>query len=404
MCQNMDHHAQVWCKPGCRFCVAAEELLREKGYGVQHRVFGNVDELREALRERHLDEDAATFPQIFVDGAHVGGFEKLRDRVDEPILSPNALRFTPFPVRHFDVWEMYKKSLASFWLPQEIDLSKDRASWKKLTSDERFFISRVLAFFASSDGLVMENIDVNFANEVQLPEARQVYAMQQAIEAIHSHVYGLLLDTYVEDEAEKDNLFRAIQTVPSVRAKAEWAMKFMNTREPFAIRLLAFACVEGLLFSGSFCAIYYLKKRGVMPGLCLSNDFISRDEGLHTEFAIMLFNKLQHRPSTERVHAIVGEAVKHERTFITESLPCDMIGMNSRLMAQYIAFVADRLLAQLGYPAIYNATNPFDWMEAICLDSKVNFFESRSSNYARPNVMGSAKSHDDVWSTADDDF
>lgn len=393
----------MYCKQGCTFCDKAETLLKEKGLWYRKHLLTDIASLREALSVR-TDRlpDPLTFPQIFVDGKYIGGYENLRDLLVEPILQPNPLRFTPYPVQHHDIWQIYKLSIASFWVPQEVDLSKDRACWEKLTDDERFFISRILAFFASSDGIVMENLDTNFAAEVQIPEARQVYAIQQAIEAIHSDVYGLLLETYIQDPRQKQELFEAVQTIDSVRQKAEWAMRYMDRSKSFAIRLLAFACVEGLLFSGSFCAIYYLKKRGLMPGLCLSNEFISRDEALHTKFAIMLFNKLKYRPSTDVVHDLVSDAVRHEQRFITESLPCDMIGMNSRLMSQYIEYVADRLLRQLQYDTIYNVENPFDWMEAISLDGKTNFFEQRNSNYAKAGVMG--KEGEEDFEMDDDDF
>ena len=395
--------AVVYSKTDCVYCDRAKALLRENDVTFREVHLRSVHELDGILKGKGVHRGNLTFPQIFLDDEYVGGFDKLQDALDEPILKRNELRFTPFPVRHFEIWELYKKSLACFWLPQEVDLSKDRASWNTLSDGERYFISHVLAFFASSDGIVMENLDSNFTEEIQIPEARQVYAIQQAMEAIHSHVYGLLLDTYIQDEAEKAHLFSAIQTIPSVKAKANWAMKYMNRQEQrFSTRLLAFACVEGLLFSGSFCAVYFLKKRGVMPGLCLSNDFIARDEGLHTETAVAIFHKLRHKPSTTLVHKLVAEAVEHEKCFITEALPCDLIGMNRRLMAQYISYVADRLLMQLGYPTIYDVDNPFDFMENIALESKVSFFEVRNHNYSRANVMQDRAGDD--WTTDTGDF
>lgn len=380
--------ATVYTKQGCKFCEKAKALLKTHDIDYMCTELPNIHALRAALEGRvETLPSPLTFPQIFLGRRYIGGFHKLRDFLDEPLLRPNPLRYTPFPVQYHDIWNIYNQSLASFWVPQEVDFSKDRASWESLTDGERFFISRVLAFFASSDGIVMENLDNNFANEVQIPEARQVYAIQQAIEAVHSHTYGLMLETLIDDPTQRTELFEAIRTIPSVRAKAEWAIKYMDTSKSFAVRLLAFACVEGLLFSGSFCAIYYIKRRGLMPGLCVSNEFIARDEALHTTFAIMLFNKLKHIPDTPTVHEIVGDAVKHEKVFITESLPCRLIGMNSNLMSQYIEFVADRLLKQLHYPPLYNATNPFDWMEAISLDDKKNFFEGRVVSYQRAGVM-----------------
>lgn len=395
--------AMMFCKQGCVYCDRATELLNEKGIWCYKREVKDVEELRSLLISERVTTipEPLSFPQVFVGGKYIGGYEKLRDHLDEPLLQPNPMRFTPFPVQHHDIWEVYTTSLESFWLPTEIDLSKDRACWETLTDDERFFISRILAFFASADGIVMENLDVNFAAEVQVPEARQVYAIQQAIEAVHSHTYGLLLNTYIQDQDTKQELFKAIQTIKSVRDKAEWAMRYMDRSKSFAVRLLAFACVEGLLFSGSFCAIYYLKKRGLMDGLCSSNEYIARDEAMHTRFAVMLFNKLKHRPSQQLVHELVADAVRHEQSFITESLPCDLIGMNSRLMSRYIEYVADRLLKQLEYETLFNVENPFDWMEAISLDGKSNFFERRNTAYGRVQLQEATNG--DVFAR-DDDF
>jgi ribonucleoside-diphosphate reductase subunit M2 len=394
--------ATMFCKQGCVYCDRADELLAQKGIWCNKHELPDVKALQKILRDRVITVPRPlTFPQIFMDGKYVGGYEKLRDLLDEPLLQPNPMRFTPFPIQHHDMWEIYTTSLESFWLPTEIDLSKDRACWATLTPDERFFISRVLAFFASADGIVMENLDNNFAAEVQVPEARQVYAIQQAVEAVHSHTYGLLLDTYIQDQADKQNLFEAIRTIKSVKDKAEWAMQYMDQSKSFAVRLLAFACVEGLLFSGSFCAIYYLKKRGLMDGLCQTNEFIARDEALHTKFAVMLFNKLKHKPSQELVHRLVEDAVHHEQNFITESLSCDLIGMNKNLMGRYIEYVADRLLKQLGYEPLFNSENPFDWMEAISLDGKSNFFEKRNTAYGRIPLQDASQG--DAFSR-DDDF
>merc|ERR1712032_790194 len=283
----------------------------------------------------------------------------------EVLLMENPRRWVMFPIRYPEIWEMYKKHEASFWTAEEIDLSSDGKDWDNLTKDEQHFIKHILAFFAASDGIVLENLAGQFSTEVQLPEARAFYGFQMAMENIHSETYSLLIEQYVRDPVEKDKVFDAIHTMPAVRDKAQWAVQWMNRHTSFAERLVAFAAVEGVLFSGSFCAIYWLKKRGLMPGLTFSNELISRDEGLHTEFACMMFRHLVDKPSQERVYEIVCSAVEVERRFICEALSCDLIGMNSELMTRYIEFVADRLLAALGHPKLYGASNPFDWMELI---------------------------------------
>jgi ribonucleoside-diphosphate reductase beta chain len=305
----------------------------------------------------------------------------------EPLLDASDDRFVIFPIRHPDVWEKYKQHMAVFWTPEEIDLSKDMAHWEKLSDNERHFIKNILGFFAGSDGIVMENLASRFMREVQWPEARFFYSCQNLLEAIHSETYSLLIDTYITDPKEKDQLLRAISTIPCVQKKAEWALQWIDGKEAtFASRLLAFAAVEGIFFSGAFCAIFWLKQRGVMPGLTLSNEFIARDEGLHTDFACLLYSKLANKLSKKDAHKIIREAVKIEKQFITKSLPCELIGMNAELMKQYIEFVADRLLLQLGYPKAYSATNPFPFMERISLEGKDNFFEKRVSTYAKATV------------------
>jgi len=308
----------------------------------------------------------------------------------EPLLEENPNRFVLFPLRYRAVWEMYKKAEASFWTAEEVDLSSDLTHWNsKLNDDERHFIKHVLAFFAASDGIVVENLAVRFMKEVQIPEARCFYGFQIAMENIHSEMYSLLIDTYVKDTVEKDHLFNAIDTVPSVKKKAEWAMRWINNKEgTFADRLVGFAAVEGIFFSGSFCAIFWLKKRGLMPGLCFSNEQISRDEGLHCDFACLLYKMLANKPSPSLPTRIIREAVEIEKEFVSESLPVGLIGMNADLMCQYIEFVADRLLVALGCDKIFNATNPFDWMETISLQGKTNFFERRVGEYAKAGVSG----------------
>lgn len=286
-----------------------------------------------------------------------------------------------------------KKAEASFWTVEEVDLTKDMTHWDKLTNDERFFISRVLAFFAASDGIVNENLVERFSKEVQIPEARCFYGFQIMIENIHSEMYSLLIDTYIRDQEEKAFLFDAIENIPCIKKKAQWALKWIeDDNVSFAERLIAFAAVEGIFFSGAFAAIFWLKKRGLMPGLTFSNELISRDEGLHTDFACLLFNLIENKPSPKKILAIITEAVSIEQEFLTESLPCALIGMNSKLMKQYIAFVADRLLVALGLNKHYNVLNPFDFMDLISLQGKTNFFEKRVGEYAKAGVMNHSAS------------
>ena len=305
----------------------------------------------------------------------------------EPMLRENKDRFVLFPIQHEDLWKKYKDHCAVIWFAEEVDLSKDMAHWEKLTDNERFFIKNILGFFAGSDGIVMENLSTRFTREVQWPEAKFFYGIQNQMEAIHSETYSLLIDTYIHDPREKYDLLHAIETIPCVKKKADWAMRWIDSPDSdFGTRLVGFAAVEGIFFSGAFCAIFWLKQRGVMPGLTLSNEFIARDEGLHTDFACTLYGKLVNRLSKQKVHKILREAVKIEKQFITKSLPCELIGMNAKLMTQYIEFVADRLSLQLGYSKIYCAANPFDFMERISLENKDNFFEKRVSTYAKVGV------------------
>merc|ERR1719282_770892 len=284
---------------------------------------------------------------------------------------------------------MYKKHEASFWTAEEIDLSSDAKDWENLSGDEQHFITHVLAFFAASDGIVLENLAGNFSTEVQIPEARAFYGFQIAMENIHSETYSLLIEQYIRDPAQQEKVFNAIATMPAVQEKAQWAVQWMNKDNSFAERLIAFAAVEGVLFSGSFCAIYWLKKRGLMPGLTFSNELISRDEGLHAEFACLLYSMLEHKLPEDVVHDLIRNAVATERRFICDALPCDLIGMNSELMTRYIEFVADRLLSALGHPKLFGSTNPFDWMELISLQGKTNFFEKRVGEYQKAGVMAS---------------
>ena len=308
-------------------------------------------------------------------------------RAEEPLLQDNKDRFVLFPIKYHDIWQMYKKAEASFWTAEEIDLAQDMVNWVQLNDGERHFVSHVLAFFAASDGIVNENLGVNFFNEVQYPEAKCFYGFQIMMENIHAETYSLLIDTYIKDPVEKKRLFNALETVPAVSRKGNWAIKWINS-ESFAERLVAFAAVEGIFFSGSFCAIFWLKKRGLMPGLTFSNELISRDEGLHCDFACLLYDRyLENKLSAERVLEIMTDAVSIEQEFVTSALPVALIGMNAKLMNQYIEFCADRLLLALGYDKHYNSTNPFDFMDMISLQGKTNFFEKRVAEYQKAGVM-----------------
>ena len=308
----------------------------------------------------------------------------------EPILQENKNRFVIFPIKHHDIWDWYKKMEASFWTAEEIDLHQDLTDWNnKLNDDEKYFVKHILAFFAASDGIVNENLAENFVNEVQYAEAKFFYGFQIMMENIHSETYSLLIDTYVKDEAEKAQLFNALEVFPAIKKKADWALKWISS-DSFAERLIAFAAVEGIFFSGAFCSIYWLKKRGLMPGLTFSNELISRDEGVHCDFAVHLHNHhLINKVSKARITEIITDALDIEREFITESLPVSLIGMNATLMTQYLEFVADRLLVELGCKRVYNSTNPFDFMDMISLQGKTNFFEKRVAEYQKAGVMNS---------------
>jgi len=315
--------------------------------------------------------------------------------MEEPLLKEELGRYTLFPIQYQDIYEMYQKSVASFWRVEEVNLAQDLSDWDKLNTEEKYFISMVLAFFAASDGIVMENLAQRFMTDVQVAEARAFYGFQIAIENIHSQMYSLLIETYIKDREEKDKLFHAVEKIPCIMKKAEWAQKWIkDNRSGFASRLVAFAVVEGIFFSSSFASIYWLKKRGLMPGLTFSNELISRDEALHTEFAILLYSKLNKKLSKKRVYEIVKEAVQIEKEFIMESIPCKMIGMNDNMMKEYIEFVADRLLLQLGYDKNYHTINPFSFMEMISIQSKVNFFERTNSEYSLANKTMNEKTFD----------
>ncbi|KAJ7629938.1 putative small subunit of ribonucleotide reductase [Mycena polygramma] len=310
---------------------------------------------------------------------------------EEPVLKESRRRFVLFPIQNHEVWQMYKKAESSFWTAEEVDLSKDLHDWNdKLNEDERHFISHVLAFFAASDGIVNENLLRRFSNEVQIAEARCFYGFQIMMENIHSETYSLLIDTYIKEPAERDYLFDAIETIPCIKRKADWALRWiLDEKSTFGERLVAFAAVEGIFFSGSFASIFWMKKRGLMPGLTFSNELISRDEGMHTDFACLLFMHLKRRPHSNTVRRVIVEAVGIEQEFLTDALPVSLIGMNATLMCQYIEFVADRLLVALGNDKVYNSANPFDFMEMISLQGKTNFFEKRVSDYSKANISGS---------------
>ncbi|HAD15095.1 MAG TPA: ribonucleoside-diphosphate reductase [Saprospirales bacterium] len=317
--------------------------------------------------------------------------------INEPILADNPDRFVILPINYAEVWKMYKTSVASFWTAEEVDLTQDINDWEnKLTDNDRHFIKHVLAFFAASDGIVNENLVLNFMREVQIPEARCFYGFQVAIENIHAEMYSLLIDTYIKDPKEKDYLFHALQNLPCVAKKGEWAMRWIENAPTFAHRLIAFAAVEGIFFSGSFCSIYWLKKRGLMPGLTFSNELISRDEGMHTDFACLLYSMLQNKIDPSEIQAIITEAVEFEKEFVTDAIPVSLIGMNAEMMSQYIEFVADRLLMSLGNDKVYNTANPFPWMDMISIQGKTNFFEKRVGDYQKAGVM--AKREEQVFS------
>jgi len=326
-------------------------------------------------------------PPTIEDDVEVSNVKRIK-LPDEPLLVENKQRFVLFPIKYDKIWHMYKKAEASFWTAEEVDLAQDVKHWNtKLNDNEKHFVKHVLAFFAASDGIVTENLAMKFMSEVQVPEARCFYGFQIAIENIHSEMYSLLIDTLIKDTQDKDHLFRAIETVPCVKKKAEWALKWINNANSFAERLIAFAAVEGIFFSGSFCSIFWLKKRGLMPGLSFSNELISRDEGLHCDFACLLYSMLVNKPDESVPTKIITEAVAYEKEFVTDALPTDLIGMNSKLMCEYIEFVADRLLVALGCPKVYKTKNPFDWMELISIDGKTNFFERRVGEYQKSGVM-----------------
>jgi len=370
---------EILSKEGCQYCDLTVDLCKE--YRLEYKkILVDKEELK-----RRCGAQVSIYPQIFMNDELIGTYFDFQDYLEdaEPMLLPTLDRFTIFPIEHENLWSMYKKAQMSNWTAEEIDFSKDMDDWQSLSENEKHFIKYVLAFFAGSDGIVFENLNNNFANEVQYTEARSFYAYQEHNEMVHGETYSKLIDKYIRNSSEKKNLFEAIQKIPCIENKAKWAMKWFNKDRSFGERLIAFACVEGIFFSGSFCAIFWLKKRGLLPGLCFSNELISRDEGLHLEFAIELFKMLKHKPNNSIIKEIVKDAVSIEKEFITDALPCSLIGMNSEKMSEYIEYVADRLLKQSGHDKIWNTQNPFDFMENISLDGKTNFFEKRVGDYGK---------------------
>jgi ribonucleotide reductase beta subunit family protein with ferritin-like domain len=378
-------------KDGCKNCKVVRDVLIVQGTEFEYINVQNVFKAEKLCEERGISielDHVRVFPFAVKDNTAYS-YEEIVSTIVEPILFPRDDRYTLFPIRYNDMYELLKKSRASFWNPEEIDFSKDYEDWESLDDNTRTFIKHVLAFFASADGIVLENLMSRFSSDVKMPEALHCYAIQEAMEAIHSETYSLLIQTYVKDPVERNTLFNGVKSIQSIRQKSEWVQHWLTGKQSFAERIVAFACVEGIMFSGSFCAIFWLKHQGKMPGLAFANELISRDEGLHTETAVALFHHLNNKPSQETIHQIVKGAVDQEKIFIIESLKTRMIGMNDELMSRYIEFVADRLLSQLGYQKIYNSENPFDWMENISLNGKTNFFEKRVGEYAKAGVMGS---------------
>lgn len=396
----------VLSKNNCQQCIDLCVLLDTKNIKYTTKTFSSLFDLcsQEKLND-DLEEiiiNIGSFPILKINSKYIS-YQEALSKYDEPLLEDNKERFTIYPIKYHDIFQMYKKARASFWQPEEISLKDDLRDWKNMTDDEQYFVSHILAFFSASDGIVNENLNLNFGSEVQFPEARAFYTFQTAIESIHSETYGLLLDKYIENPVEKLKLQRGMQTIPSVTKKANWALKWTGSDRSFAERLIAFACVEGLMFSGSFCAIFWIKKRGLLPGLSFSNELISRDEGLHTDFAVLLYTQyIKHKITQDVVWNIVKEAVMYEKEFIIDSLPCKLIGMNSALMSEYIEFVADRLLVSLGYQKIWNSKLPdsFNFMETLSLSGKTNFFEKRVGEYAKAGVMDS----NDNTFNLDEDF
>jgi len=361
-------------------CVLIQKLTKGGGQGLRQSMTENRRTKYPMQTPDVLPSDSAVVREAAIAKRH-------KREADEPLLKANPNRFVIFPIQHSDLWKMYKDHVSVFWRPEEIDLSKDLVQWNTLTANEQHFVKRILGFFAGSDGIIMENLAQRFMTEVQVPEAKFFYGVQMMMESVHSETYSLLIDTYIEDRTEKIDILRSIETVPCIQKKAEWALQWMNSDDAdFPTRLMAFAAIEGVFFSGAFCSIFWIKQRGLMPGLTASNEFIARDEGLHTDFACLMYSKCKHKLPKTKAIKLMREAVKIEKEFIMEALPCALIGMSAPRMAEYIEFVADRLMVSLGYAKIWNTANPFPWMERISLEGKDNFFEKRVTNYALAGV------------------
>jgi len=387
-------------RSGCVYCDKAKTLLAAHGVPHETMAFDTLQEVKDRFRPAINPQSITSFPVIFKeDGTYVGGYEHLRDQLEEPILRDDNTRLSAFPIQHADIFDLYKKQVSCFWTSDEISLRDDIDAYEALSSQEKFFLNHVLAFFAQADAIVLQNLMDNFSAEVSIIESKMFYSLQAFIESEHSIVYSMLIDALIRDHDEKHRLFDAIAHIPAVKKKALWAQKWLDKSKRFAARLVAFACVEGILFSGSFCAIFWLKQRTNMPGLSLSNQFISRDERLHVEHACNLYRKLEQPLSQAEVHEIVRGAVENEKEFICDALPCKLIGMNARQMQMYIEFTADGLLIDLGHEAIYNVECPFPFMLHLSMDGKTNFFESRASDYQRASQMDDIDIGDD-----DDDF
>lgn len=394
----------IFTKPNCPACDTTKQLCIKHNICIDQAC--TVSSVSEVIKKyekegQELDCDTITYFPFFKieNDLKLYNTEELLKKFGEDILIENENRYVLFPITYPSIWNMYEKALASFWNVTEIDFSRDTNDFDNvLSTNDKHFVKTVLAFFAASDGIVNENLARNFSDEVQIPEARAFYSYQQFNETIHSHTYSLMIDRYITDSQEKTRLLRSIHTIPAVTKKADWAKRWINDIQTpcFAKRLIGFACVEGIMFSGSFCAIFWLKKRGLLPGLSFSNELISRDEGTHLDFAVLLYSMLRNKLTQQEVGEIVKEAVDHEKEFITTALPCNLVGMNNNLMATYIEYIADRLMLQLGYTPIFNSENPFDFMETISLTGKTNFFEKRSSDYQLAGIMSS--DNDNVFS------
>lgn len=388
----------VYSKKNCHQCTKLKKVLNKNSIEYEEKVVGSLQAVCSIYKDYDEQFDFINSFPVLVDtkgnindAPIIMGYDEAMKKYYEPILDKNNNKYTLFPIndKYAHFYELGKKMRASYWQPEEIDFSEDLKDLNSMSTDEKYFTNFILAFFAASDGLVLENIGINFAKEIQIQEILHPYGIQTGIEVIHAETYSILLDTYVKDSQEKMKLFRAIENFESIKKKAEWVDNYTNRDLKFSQRLLAFACVEGIMFSGSFCSIYWLKERGLLPGLCFANELISRDEGMHTTLSVEIYKILQNKLSTEEVTQVITSAVEHEIEFITQAIPCRMIGMNSDLMIQYIKFVADRLISQLGYPKIYNIECPFDFMEKISLSGKTNFFEKRVGEYAKSGVMAS---------------